>query len=164
MEYSGSEYSRSEYSGSEHSGSEYRRRTPLYELKLEADSGNLPVLQAFIEDHLEAAGCPMKKIPQISMAAEEVFINISSYAYAPSKGDATICMEFVDRPASVIITFKDHGIPYDPLAKADPDVSLPAEQRKIGGLGIFLTKQVMDDIAYKYKDGQNILTMRKSII
>ena len=59
------------------------------------------------------------------------------------------------------IVFKDHGIPYNPLEKADPDVTLPAHKRKIGGLGIFMVKKVMDELSYEYKDGQNIMTIRK---
>ena len=59
------------------------------------------------------------------------------------------------------ITFTDRGIPYDPLKKADPDVTLSAEERQVGGLGVFLTKNVMDEVHYEYRDGQNVLTMKK---
>ena len=64
-------------------------------------------------------------------------------------------------PLSVIITFVDHGVPYDPLAKADPDITLSANKRQIGGLGIYLVKKTMDDVSYKYEDGHNILTIKK---
>lgn len=136
----------------------------MYELTIDANSRNLPQVQSFIESHLEEAGCPMKTMMQISMAVEEIFINVSSYAYAPGQGDVTVCIEFANSSKDVVITFKDHGIPYNPLAKDDPDVSLPAKDRKIGGLGIFLTKRVMDGMTYEYKDGQNILAMRKTMI
>ena len=66
-------------------------------------------------------------------------------------------------PVSVTITFVDHGVPYDPLAREDPDVTLSADEREIGGLGIFMTKQIMDDVAYEYKDGKNILTLKKNL-
>ena len=100
---------------------------------------------------------------QIGVAAEEIFVNIAHYAYAPQKGCATVRVEVLEDPVSVVITFIDHGIPYDPLEKEDPDINLPAQQRQIGGLGIFMTKQLMDDVAYEYKDGQNILTLKKNL-
>ena len=100
---------------------------------------------------------------QIALAVEEIFVNIAHYAYAPDKGKATVRVEVSEAPVRVTITFIDSGVPYDPLAKEDPDVNLKAEERKIGGLGIYLTKQVMDDVVYEYKDNQNILTLKKDL-
>ncbi len=133
------------------------------ELVIEAVTENLPDVQAFVEEHLEAADCPMKAQMQIGVAVEEIFVNIASYAYAPDRGNATVRVEVSQEPVSVTITFVDHGTPYDPLSKEDPDVTLTAEQRTIGGLGIFMTKQLMDDVAYEYKDGKNILTLKKNL-
>ena len=133
------------------------------ELELEAVPENLEEVQAFVEEHLEATGCPMKAQMQIGVAVEEIFVNISSYAYHPENGNATVRVEVSDDPVSVAITFLDHGTPYDPLAKKDPDIHLPADERDIGGLGIFMTKKLMDDVAYEYRDGQNILTLRKNL-
>ena len=133
------------------------------ELELEAVRENLPEVQDFVEEHLEAASCPMKARMQIGLAVEEIFVNIASYAYAPEQGKATVRVEVSPDPVTVTVTFLDKGIPYDPLAKQDPDVALPAEERQIGGLGIFMAKQVMDDVAYEYKDGQNILTLKKHL-
>ncbi len=132
------------------------------EMEVEALVENLPQVQAFIDKHLEAAGCPMKAQMQISLAAEEIFVNIANYAYRPDKGNAIVRVEVSEEPA-VHITFVDRGVPYDPLAKEDPDVTLSAERRKIGGLGIFLTKKTMDDVTYEYKDGQNILKLKKNL-
>ena len=133
------------------------------ELELEAAAENLAEVQAFVDERLERADCPPKAQMQIAVAVEEIFINIASYAYAPDKGKATVRVEVSEDPVTVTITFVDHGMPYDPLAKEDPDVSLPANERKIGGLGIFMTKKLMDDIAYAYEDGKNILTLKKNI-
>ena len=133
------------------------------ELVLEAVTEHLPAVQDFVSEHLEAADCPMKAQMQIGVAVEEIFVNIASYAYAPDKGNATVRVEVSEEPVSVMITFVDHGTPYDPLSKDDPDVTLPAEAREIGGLGIFMTKQLMDDVAYEYKDGRNILTLKKKL-
>ena len=105
----------------------------------------------------------MKEQMQIDLAVEEVFVNIAKYAYAPDKGRAVVRVEVCDDPVQVKITFLDHGKPYDPLAKDDPDVTLPVEVRPVGGLGIFMVKQSMDDVKYEYKDGTNILTLVKSL-
>jgi len=100
---------------------------------------------------------------QFSVAAEEVFVNIAHYAYAPETGDAALCLELVPEPPSAVLTFRDRGVPFDPLAKPDPDVTLPAEERDIGGLGIYMTKKLMDAVGYEYQNGQNVLRMEKSL-
>ncbi len=133
------------------------------ELEIEAATENLKEVQDFVGERLEAADCPPKTLMQIGIAVEEIFVNIASYAYAPEKGNAVVRVEVSREPVAVTITFIDHGVPYDPLSRTDPDTSLPAEERGIGGLGIFMTKKLMDDIAYEYKDGKNILTMKKSL-
>ena len=133
------------------------------ELELEAVRENLDELVAFLEERLDATDCTPKARMQINLAVEEIFVNIASYAYNPETGKATVRVEVSDEPVSVTITFVDHGVPYDPLAKEDPDVSLSAEERGIGGLGIFLTKQIMDDVSYEYAHGQNILRIRKNV-
>lgn len=128
-------------------------------MDMDAERDQLPQALAFIDRHLEDAGCPMKEQMQIDVAAEEIFINIASYAYAPGKGKVTIRVDAHEGQAK--ITFIDSGMPYDPLAKEDPDVTLSAEERKIGGLGIFMVKKSMDDVSYEYKDEQNRLTLTK---
>ena len=131
------------------------------ELTLEATDENLEKVQAFVDEHLEAANCPMRTMLQIAIAVEELFINIAHYAYAPRKGMAKVRVVMGRDPSSVTITFFDRGMPYDPLAKEDPDVTLAAEDRRIGGLGIYMVKQSMDDVRYEYRDGQNILSIMK---
>lgn len=134
------------------------------EIDVEALKDNLPQVLSFVDEHLENMNCSMKAQMQIAVAVEEIFVNIASYAYEPEKGGrATVRVEVDDDPLAVIITFMDNGIPYDPLAKEDPDITLSAEERGIGGLGIFMTKQFMDDITYEYKDGMNILKLKKNI-
>ena len=133
------------------------------ELDIEAITENLPRVAAFVDSHLEAISCPTKAQMQIGVAVEEIFVNIANYAYHPDRGNATVRVEVSENPVCVTITFVDHGVPYDPLAKEDPDVTLSAEDRDVGGLGIFMTKQIMDDVAYEYRDGQNILTLKKNL-
>lgn len=118
---------------------------------------------AFVDGQLEAYDCPMKVQLQVDMAVEELFVNIARYAYHPAVGDATVRLSVGGEPLQVTIQFLDGGKPYNPLNKADPDVALSAEEREIGGLGIFLVKKSMDEITYKYQDGKNILTVKKNL-
>ena len=133
------------------------------ELTVEADDKNLSTVRDFVGAELEALDCPPKTKMQIRLAVEEVFINISHYAYSPETGPVTVRVETAREPKSVGITFIDQGVPYDPLQKPDPDVTLPAEKREIGGLGIYLVKKSMDDVRYEYRDGQNVLTLKKHL-
>ena len=133
------------------------------ELNIEAAVENLPKVQDFVERQLETAGCPMDLMMKIIVAVEEIFTNIARHSYGPEGGRAVILVETDDDPRTVTFTFTDCGVPYDPLAKEDPDISLPAKKRKIGGLGIFMTKHIMDETAYEYKDGKNILKLKKNL-
>ena len=133
------------------------------ELDIDAVEENLGTVMAFIDENLESAGCSMKSQMQINIAAEEIFVNICKYAYHPDKGRAVVRVAVSEEPVQVKITFIDHGKPYDPLLKDDPDVTLSADEREIGGLGIFMVKQTMDAVEYEYKDGSNILTLVKNI-
>ena len=135
----------------------------LNEIDIEAVEDNLGRVMAFVDENLEAAGCSMKSQMQIDIAVEEVFVNICKYAYVPDKGRAVVRVGVSDEPVQVKITFIDHGHPYDPLQKDDPDVTLAAEDRPIGGLGIFMVKKTMDAVEYEYRDGSNILTLVKNL-
>ena len=135
----------------------------MKELDIVAKTENLDAVTDFVNEQLEAAGCPMKILMQIDLAVEEIFVNIANYAYSPQEGPATVRVQTDSEKSTVDITFIDHGVPYDPLAKQDPDVTLSAEQRAIGGLGIFMVKKSMDDVTYEYRDGDNILTIKKGI-
>ena len=133
----------------------------MKELKIKASVENLDQVIAFIDEELEKNDCSMKTQIQIDVAVEEIFVNIASYAYQPGEGDATIKIEIAEDPVRAEITFIDSGIEYNPLKKEDPDITLSAEERQIGGLGIFMVKKSMDDMIYSYKDGQNILKIIK---
>ena len=132
-------------------------------LTVPARIDQLEVVQEFIQQELEKQDCSPKAQIQISIAVEEIFVNIAHYAYKPVEGDATIRCEVGGDPVEVTIQFLDHGKPYNPLAKEDPDVTLSAEERGIGGLGIFMVKKSMDSLDYEYHDGKNILTIKKSL-
>ncbi len=132
-------------------------------LEIAATCENLPIVTQFIDEELEKAGCSMKTQFQIDVAVEEIFINIASYAYEGKEGPAEIYMEVSEDQSTATMIFVDNGIPYDPLAKEDPDVTLSVAERPIGGLGIYMVKQSMDDMKYEYKDGQNRLTLIKKL-
>lgn len=135
----------------------------MKELTVEAKRENLLLVQALIDEELEAADCPMATQIAIDVAVEELFVNIASYAYGEKTGPATVQVSVHEDPKSVEITLIDSGKRYDPLAKPDPDVTLAAKDRTKGGLGIFMVKNSMDDMKYEYKDGKNILTLKKRI-
>ena len=130
-------------------------------LSLEATVDNLQQVMDFVDGFLEEKGASMKTQMQVDLAVEEIFVNIANYAYGDSVGKADISVQYSD--GVVTIVFRDSGIPYNPLEKEDPDVTLSLEEREIGGLGVYLTKQNMDDVSYLYKDGLNVLTMKKNL-
>lgn len=133
------------------------------EIDVEAETSKLPEVLDFIEKHLEKIGCLPRDRVKIGIAAEEIFVNIAQYAYAPEKGRACVRIEVSDDPVEVTITFIDNGKPYDPLKNEDPDITLPASERPIGGLGVFMVKKTMDDVSYKYVNGRNILRLKKTL-
>lgn len=135
----------------------------MKEITIAATVENIDVVTDFVNEQLESCDCPIKAQMQIDIAIDELFSNIAHYAYNPETGDATVRVEVVEDPMAVVITFIDKGIPYDPLKKADPNTALSAEEREIGGLGIFMVKKTMDDITYEYKEGQNILKIKKNL-
>lgn len=127
------------------------------EIQIEAQREKLDELLDMIRIDLNLMCCPMDKQISLEICIEEIFVNIASYAYGEQTGMAFITEEVTNNSISLCI--KDKGIPYNPLAKEDPDTTLSAEEREIGGLGIFMVKTMMDSVTYEYKDGFNCLTM-----
>ena len=135
----------------------------MKEITVQATIENIEPVTDFVNEQLEAIGCPIKAKMQIDIAIDELFSNIAHYAYHPETGMAVVKVDEEADPPAICITFMDNGTPYDPLAKEDPDITLSADERQIGGLGIYMVKKTMDDITYEYKDGQNILTIKKQL-
>ena len=123
----------------------------------------LPDVLGFVEETLEEYGCPMKIQMALCVAIEEVFVNVAHYAYGGGDGQVTLGIGFDAVNSTITFRMADMGIPFDPLKKPDPDITLSAEEREIGGLGIFITKKTMDSISYSYENGENILTMTKKM-
>jgi sigma-B regulation protein RsbU (phosphoserine phosphatase) len=133
--------------------------TKIFPAKTEALSDVL----GFVEENLEQRKCSKKKKTSICVAIEEVFVNIAHYAYGGAEGQVSLRIAFEEDSRVITFRIADQGVPFDPLKRKDPDISLSAEEREIGGLGIFLTKKTMDSVTYAYENGENVLTMSKKI-
>lgn len=133
----------------------------MNKMSFEAREKNLPQVIAYIGEKLKEAGFPARKLMQIQVAVEEIYVNVCHYAYGSDVGDVEIDIEFQDDPPLAEISFSDWGMPFNPLKKLDPDIHLGLEERPVGGLGIFMIKKLMDDVRYKYEDGKNHLTIIK---
>ena len=135
----------------------------MQEMRLQASDETLYTVLDEIERQLVKNNCPEVLKSIMLIAVEEIFVNIAHYAYGGKSGEAIINLDIQQDPKCCRVEFRDHGIPYNPLEKADPDITLSAEEREIGGLGIYMVKQSMDKVEYRYEDGCNILTIEKSI-
>ena len=144
----------------------------MKKIECEALISNLDKVTSFVEDELESLGCGKKQLMQITLAVEEIYVNIAHYAYGKSDGAGGVVPDSGSGPMSlsmwednglVTLIFEDVGVPYNPLEKEDPDISADVNDRQIGGLGIFMAKKSMDNMRYEYRDGRNILTLEKSI-
>lgn len=136
------------------------------QLRIKAELSQLDAVLGFLEETLEEADCPMKLITQICISVEEIFVNIANYAYPEPGGDCVLDLSVEKDDAGtkgeMTLCITDSGAQFDPLAKEDPDITLSAEEREIGGLGIWMVKQSMDRVEYCYEENQNRLTLVKS--
>ena len=135
----------------------------MKQMTLPARRRNIPLIIDFVNRELESLGCSRKTEAQIDIAIDELYSNIANYGYEEDDGQVTVTLDTDTVPRTVTISFTDEGKPFNPLERADPDVTLSAKDRKIGGLGIYMVKKSMDDVSYEYKDGKNILTIRKTL-
>ncbi len=125
---------------------------------------NVPVITDMAAEALESVDCPMKTMVQLQIVLDEIISNIARYAYKGTEtGDLTVTLEVGGEPPVASVTFIDEGRPYDPLAKEDPDITLSADEREIGGLGIFMVKKTMDSMTYERRDNRNVLTVTKKL-
>ena len=135
----------------------------MKEMTVQATLENIPAVTAFVDTELEALNCPLKAQMQIDIAIDELFGNIAHYAYPSGTGEATMRFDFDETARTASITLIDSGIPFNPLQKDDPDVTIPADERAVGGLGIFMVKKTMDHLVYRRENGRNMLTFCKHI-
>ena len=132
-------------------------------LKIDAQVQKLDEVLGFVDGELEKAGASMKVQMQIDVAVEEIFVNIASYAYGESSGQAEISFDYREDDTTAVISFTDQGVEFNPLGKEDPDIGLSAEERQIGGLGIFIVKKSMDKVSYERRDNSNIFIIEKKL-
>jgi len=130
-------------------------------IELPAIMDNLEKGIDFILAGIDDAGIDKKMLFQLRLACEEVIVNIINYAYPDSKGSMEISYDINDN--ELVIVISDSGVPFNPIKKEEPDLNIPLEERKIGGLGIFLVRNIMDQVEYQRDNGRNILTMRKTL-
>ena len=135
----------------------------MKEITVDAMIENMNTVTAFVDDFLDQIACPMKSRIQINIVIDEIFGNICHYAYKDSVGAVTVRVESGNTPKAVFLIFTDNGIPYNPLETEDPDITSSSEERKIGGLGIYLVKKNMDEMKYEYVNQQNRLWMEKRL-
>jgi anti-sigma regulatory factor (Ser/Thr protein kinase) len=133
----------------------------MHELLIKAKTENMETVLDFVNEHIEH--CPVKTQHQIGIVIDEVFANISAYAYNPTVGDVTVRIKADEADNDITIEFEDCGIPYNPLTGEDPDITLSAEEREIGGLGVFMVKSIMDSVEYRRDGSKNILTVKKQL-
>jgi anti-sigma regulatory factor (Ser/Thr protein kinase) len=131
-------------------------------LEIPAEKARLIEVTDFVLDFAKELGFEKKELFQLKICTEEIFVNVASYAYKPDTGMITVIADGSADSLTVTVSFIDSGLPFDPLAKPDPAKKRPLSLAKKGGLGIFLTKKLMDEVSYEYKDGRNILTIRKN--
>ena len=128
-----------------------------------AKTESLSDVLGFVDQILDSYGCPMKIQMAVCVAIEEVFVNVAHYAYGEGQGEMNLGIGFDEENRTITFRMTDQGVPFDPLQKPDPDITLSAEEREIGGLGIFIAKKTMDSISYAYENGENVLTMIKKL-
>ena len=132
-------------------------------ITMDATLDNLEKALGFVDGELEQMECPMKKQMQVDLAVEEAFVNVANYAYGSGTGPVTLTVSADGENGTFTLALSDSGVPFNPLEREDPDTTLSAEERSIGGLGIFMVKKNMDEVSYAYENGQNILTMKKNL-
>ena len=134
----------------------------VQKITLPAVVDSIEKVTEFVNDRLQKSNIPQKIQTQIDVVIDELMSNVTKFAYRDGKnGDISVEMEVNEE--EIAMTFRDSGVPFNPLEQADPDVNAPLEQRKIGGLGLFLVRKTMDKLNYVYENGQNVLTVIKKL-
>jgi len=118
---------------------------------------------AMVNRIMAQLNCIQRSKMQIAVVIDEIFSNIVQYAYENQEGTVTVEAEAEEDPPCLVIRFIDQGMPFDPLAVRDPEMTGPAKKRSVGGLGLYIVKKTMDKVSYEYKNGSNILVIRKYI-
>ena len=140
---------------------ELKEKDSSVEASFDAKLEKLPDAIAFVDSFLEERDCSMRIQMQMDLSIEELFVNVANYAYP--EGEGKVSFRLSEEGRKITIEMSDEGVPFDPLKKPDPDITLSADERPVGGLGVFIVKKHMDSVVYKYENGRNILTMTKTL-
>jgi len=132
-------------------------------LRVPAELEQYEVVENFILDQLPPGKHTTDDMLAFRLAAEEVFMNIVSYAYGPEGGDMLISCSLSNDDQTLTVKFTDKGVQFNPLEIGEPNLDAPLEERDIGGLGIFLTTMHMDNVTYSFENDTNNLTMTKKL-
>ncbi len=136
----------------------------MREMTVSATPDQIEQVVDFVNEQLDTLGCSDEVRIDVDVAIDELLGNIVQYAYGSEGGTVTVRVDAQEEPPAAAITFMDHGAPFNPLAQEQPNTTaLPARERPLGGLGLFLARKLMDELDYRYQDGQNVLTARKAL-
>ena len=126
----------------------------------------LDEVNEFVHAELDRRFCPVRAQNQLDIALEELFVNVANYAYPDATpenpGMVRVCYTYCPEPPSITIDIIDKGIPFDPLARKEVVLPTTIDEAKIGGMGIYMARQSVDELSYQYKDGCNMVTIKKS--
>ena len=134
-----------------------------HEKTMQASLESIPEITGWVDQLLTKAGCTVKARRQIDVALDEILSNIARYAYPDGEGSMTVEIDMDEETGLLCLTFRDEGIPFDPLGKEEPDVTLGVRERAVGGLGIFLVKKMMDKVSYRREGKEKILSLYKKV-
>ena len=137
---------------------------PARELVVESLIDSLETVDSLVDEMYSSMGASRSARKQLRVAAEEIFVNIVNYAYGEGHGKVVISVRKLADPPRLELVFMDEGVPFNPLLRDAPDFSVDPDEREVGGLGIYMVKQAVDDIGYEYRDGKNILTICKNVV
>jgi len=132
-------------------------------IELDATLENWKSVKNFLKEILVEKNCSRDDERTLQMAIEEIYCNIVNYAYAPHVGKVKIVGHFENDECVIILQFIDEGKPFNPLEKDEPDFTIAPEDREVGGFGIFIVREMVDNMSYEYKDRKNILTLKKNL-
>jgi len=132
-----------------------------FSIRIRSDINEIPHISTELETVMLASGFAGDDILDTQLAVEEAITNVIVHGYRDARGEIAVSCRAAK--GEITVRLEDHAPAFDPLSLPEPDLTSDVEDRQIGGLGIFLIRQVMNDIRYSFEDGKNILVLTKRI-